>query len=588
MAEESQELLLSEYCLQHHDSKSSDSDESPFHYSPVHKETSPRTKLIVDHRKSRSPCGSLYVLAASVMASLGGILFGYDIGIISGAILQLKEKFCLSCFDQELVVSSMLFGALLGSCFGGMIIDWFGRRFTIIVNAGIFTIGAVIAAGAPVFYVVVIGRVVLGFAVSVSAIAECIYISEIAPAKRRGLLVSLNELGITCGLLIAYLVNYACIDIENGWRYMFVISVIPAVIQGIGMIFLPPSPRFLMLHKQESKAEAVLLKLRGGCNVEKEIDNIRTAVYHEKNTHCCDIFSKSNNMRGRLFIGAGLVFFQQFTGQPNVLYYASTILQAVGFHTDSAATLATVGLGGVKVLMTIVALLCVDRWGRRKFLLVGATLMGISLLVLGLVTHYDSGESITNPCQDDMFCQSFNSSSVLLNSSLEIQTHVREVTVISNFTANTTVYPILPFKLHGDDAGRVMAFTALLTFVAAYGFSFGPISWLVLSEIFPSAIRGRAIALTTTLNWGTNLVISAVFLDMINGFGVSGTFFFFSSVCVVSVIFIFTTIPETKGKSLEQISEEMNKRSIISGMKAHCFRCLRCFTVYKTDLHQST
>ncbi|CAG2254877.1 GLUT12 [Mytilus edulis] len=241
----------------------------------------------------------------------------FEEGIISGAVLQLKEKFCLSCFDQELVVSSMLFGALLGSCFGGMIIDWFGRRFTIIVNAGIFTIGAVIAAGAPVFYVV----------------------------KRRGLLVSLNELGITCGLLIAYLVNYACIDIENGWRYMFVISVIPAVIQGIGMIFYHP-----------------------------------------------------------------------FTGQPNVLYYASTILQAVGFHTDSAATLATVGLG--------------------------------------------------------------------------------------------------------------------------------------------------------------------------DGFGVSGTFFFFSSVCIVSVIFIFTTIPETKGKSLEQISEEMNKRSIISGMKARCFRCLRCFTVYKTDLHQ--
>ena len=124
--------------------------------------------------------------------------------------------------------------------------------------------------------------------------------------------------------------------------------------------------------------------------------------------------------------------------------------------------------------MTIVALLCVDRWGRRKFLLVGATLMGMSLLVLGLVTHYDSGESITNPCQDDMFCQSFNSSSVLLNSSLEIQTHVREVTMISNLTANTTIYPIVPFKLHGDDAGRVMAFTALLTFVAAYGFSFGP------------------------------------------------------------------------------------------------------------------
>lgn len=574
MADEGRDLLLADYCLQQRET--SDSEDSVVHFTPIRLETSPLTHLVVNNNKSSSPCGSFYVFAASVMASLGGILFGYDIGIISGAVLQLKSKFCLSCFDQELVVSSMLFGALLGSIFGGIIVDRFGRRLTIIVNAVVFIIGAILAAAAPTFNVVVAGRIILGFAVSLSAIAECIYISEIAPAKSRGLLVSLNELGITVGLLVAYLINYACIDIENGWRYMFGISIIPALIQGIGMVFLPASPRFLMLHRQETRAENVLTKLRGGADVEKEIDSIRTSIHHEENTHCCDIFKKTNNMIGRLFIGAGLVFFQQFTGQPNVLYYASTILEAVGFHTDSAATLATVGLGVVKVVMTVVALLCVDKWGRRKFLLVGAALMCLSLLTLGLVTHYDSGESVIDPCQEEMYCASTANSSIVSKSSIsssDIQSAMTTTLkpIIANFTeTNKTMTTPAPITLHGENLGKVMAFAALLSFVAAYGFSFGPVSWLVLSEIFPVAIKGRAIAFTTILNWGTNLIVSAFFLDMIESMGVSGTFFFFSSVCVMSVVFIFTMVPETKGKSLEQISEEMSR----SGMC--CSPCQCC------------
>ncbi|KAK3089696.1 hypothetical protein FSP39_005693 [Pinctada imbricata] len=529
---------------------------------------------------SRSPCGSCYVVLASVMASLGGILFGYDIGIISGAVLQLREVFCLSCTQQELVISSMLIGAIIGSLSGGFLVDGIGRRRTIIVISVIFVLGAIVLAVSPNYPSLLIGRLILGFAVSVSATGECTYISEIAPAKRRGLLVSLNELGITIGLLLAYLVNYIFISQENGWRYMFGLSCIPAFIQFAGMVFLPPSPRYLMLRNKDDQAESVLLKLRGysKTKAEKELEMIRVSIASEQSNGCTDLLSSVDNMRGRMFIGAGLVFFQQCTGQPNVLYYAPTIFEAVGFESHSASTLATVGLGFVKVVMTVISLCCVDRWGRRKFLLLGASLMALGILTLGLVSHLNDHTQDANPCLDNSHCF-LNTSQPFLPTSSSIEHHLpneqdplhnNDLThpnsSFSNISSNASLYSNLTdvtkkhIHIHGSMLGKIAAFSSLVLYVAAYGFSFGPVTWLVLSEIFPASVKGRAVAFTTVLNWGTNLVVSSTFLDVMNEIGVSWTFVIFSIVCVLSVLFVYTSVPETKGKSLEQISNDLKRR----------------------------
>ncbi|XP_061191890.1 solute carrier family 2, facilitated glucose transporter member 12-like isoform X3 [Saccostrea echinata] len=519
---------------------------------------------------SKSTCGSIYVVCASIMASLGGVLFGYDIGIISGAVLQLRDDFCLSCSFQEMVISAMLMGAIAGSLIGGVLIDKFGRRLTIIVNTVVFLVGAL----------------VLGFSPNYPSL------------KKRGQLVSLNELGITLGLLLAYLVNYLFINVTEGWRYMFGLSAIPAAIQGVGMFFLPRSPRYLILTGKEAEAKEVLLKLRDGkkIQVHRELEKIKSSISNEKEHTCMDVFSSSDNMRGRMFIGAGLVFFQQCTGQPNVLYYAPTIFEGIGFESNSAATLATVGLGCVKVVMTVITLCCVDKWGRRRFLLTGASLMGVSLLLLGIISHLNDHIYGSNPCQESVQClealteanhnfsipytttpQMFSINDSYTLSELDWLSYIMD-----NYTATTTEEPHV--HIHGSTVGKIAAFTALMLYVAAFGFSFGPVSWLILSEIFPASVRGRAISLATVLNWGTNLIVSLTFLDILENIGVSWTFVMFSAVCALSVVFIFFAVPETRGKSLEQISKELNNRSLKSGIRAYCRRLHCCQPLYNSPV----
>ncbi|KAI8499149.1 hypothetical protein Bbelb_229130 [Branchiostoma belcheri] len=581
-----------------------------------------------------------YVILASVMAALGGVLFGYDIGIVSGALLQLREELQLGCFQQEMVVSSMLMGAVIGSLTGGFIVDRFGRRSAIIVNAGVFVCGAMTLALAQSYAVLVAlcskntvlqsealrkaskrkqvtGRLVVGFAVSLSAIAECIYISEIAPSSKRGMLVSLNELGITLGILVAYLVNFLFISVPNGWRWMFGLSSLPAIAQGLGMVFLPPSPRYLIINRQEEKAQQVLRQLRGS-SVDVELNNIKNSLQTEQKFGVFDLFRTAGNMRGRMVIGTGIVFFQQFTGQPNVLYYAPTIFQLVGFQSNTAATLATVGLGIVKVLSTIVSLCLVDRFGRRKFLLAGATVMAVSILILGVITHSFPASEFKRPCESG-------------NDTLPGSTHTRDVVFPATLfeptlqVGNTVTSPVTvrgvrqkskknfiwtsgvdlmsgsgaqlirrvlrkrpsavstlndvefvgnetedgtELEVMVPDSAKGISLLTLMVFVAGYAFGFGPVSWLVLSEIFPVNVKGRAVALTTVLNWGTNLVISLSFLNLVESVGISvvcqgyavmgvvaAVFILlvgYAVMWVVAAVFILLVVPETK---LEQTNK---------------------------------
>ncbi|XP_019619677.1 PREDICTED: solute carrier family 2, facilitated glucose transporter member 12-like [Branchiostoma belcheri] len=549
-----------------------------------------------------------YVLLASVMAALGGVLFGYDIGIVSGALLQLREELQLGCFQQEMVVSSMLMGAVIGSLTGGFIVDRFGRRSAIIVNAGVFVCGAMTLALAQSYAVLVTGRLVVGFAVSLSAIAECIYISEIAPSSKRGMLVSLNELGITLGILVAYLVNFLFISVPNGWRWMFGLSSLPAIAQGLGMVFLPPSPRYLIINRQEEKAQQVLRQLRGS-SVDVELNNIKNSLQTEQKFGVFDLFRTAGNMRGRMVIGTGIVFFQQFTGQPNVLYYAPTIFQLVGFQSNTAATLATVGLGIVKVLSTIVSLCLVDRFGRRKFLLAGATVMAVSILILGVITHSFPASEFKRPCEsgNDTLPGSTHTRDVIFPATLfeptlrygntvtspvtvrgirqkskknfiwtsgvdlmsgsgaqlirrVLRKHpnaVSSVEFVGNETEDGTELEVMV-----PDSAKGISLLTLMVFVAAYAFGFGPVSWLVLSEIFPVNVKGRAVALTTVLNWGTNLVISLSFLNLVESVGISVVCQGYAVMGVIAAVFILLVVPETKNRTLEQISHDLETRSV--------------------------
>jgi len=302
-------------------------------------------------------CLNLVYLAALV-AAIGGLLFGYDVGIITGAKLQVAHDLELTCAQEELLVALMPLGALSASLVADPCLSGIGRKTTIQLTALIFTLGALLMAFSHSLLQLLIGRFTVGFAVSLSAMAECLYISEISAPSNRGLLISLNELGITVGLLLAYITNFIFMSVSGGWRYMFGLSTVLSVVQFGALLLLPSTPHFLVMKSRDSEACAVLERMGSGVGVRQQLANIRASRLEVEESSCSALFGSQNNMRGRLFIGLGLVLLQQITGQPNILYYATDVFEAVGFCGSTLASLATVGLGLVKVGATVVSLSC--------------------------------------------------------------------------------------------------------------------------------------------------------------------------------------------------------------------------------------
>ncbi|XP_076341437.1 solute carrier family 2, facilitated glucose transporter member 10-like isoform X7 [Tachypleus tridentatus] len=456
-----------------------------------------------------------FLLFAAVTASVGGVMFGYDVGIISGALLQLKLEFQLNCVWQELVVSSLLCGAFLASLVGGIIVDHYGRRMSMVFAGFLFITGSVLLCFSPTIFLVLVGRFVLGFSVSLSVTAECTYISELSTPKHRGMLVSLNEVGITFGFLLAFLVNYIFISVPQGWKYMFGLAAVPAVLQLVGIIFLPRSPHYLLMIGKKEEAAAVLNKVSPGEDTSKQIGSIQRDLSQQKMITYCQLCSSVNNMSVRMVIGMNLVFLQQFTGQTNVLYYAPLIFRQVGYTSNEGATLAALGLGIIKVVAAIVSMLLIDKLGRRVILLTGVLVMTVSIWFLGFVLTFDpSGK-------------------------------------------------VLSVKL--------MSLAALMLYVFAYGVSFGPVTWLILTEIFPTVVRGRAMSVATSLNWGTNIVMSASFLHFVDSLGIGGTFIFYGGVCIGAIIIIFFMVPETKQKTLEEINLILRSGTYVR-QRCSCFQ----------------
>ncbi|NXC15844.1 GTR12 protein, partial [Corythaeola cristata] len=528
-----------------------------------------------------SGCGTFTFLSSAV-AAVSGLLMGYELGLISGALLQMSSILALSCKEQEIVVSSLLFGALFASLTGGFLIDRFGRRLAIIIASSLLVLGSLILLPYESYGILIVGRIAIGISISLSSIATCVYIAEIAPQHRRGLLVSLNELMIVMGILFAYISNYAFASISHGWKYMFGLVIPLGALQAIAMYFLPPSPRFLVMKNDDEAARKVLERLRETSDATKELTVIKSSLKDEHQYSFLDLFRSKNNMRTRMLVGLTLVFFVQTTGQPNILFYASTVLKSVGFQSNEAASLASTGVGVVKVVSTVPATFFVDQVGSKTFLCIGSSVMAVSLVTMGLVNH-NIHVNFTNVCRsqspEDFFLQRLENLTGVTNGSLKdifdsmalperlsfdtqrspdiARTGELNRTAVSggkNTTGSHTESEEVPVVL------KWLSLASLLVYVAAFSIGLGPMSWLVLSEIFPGGIRGRAMALTSSMNWGINLLISLTFLTVTELIGLSWVCFIYTIMSLASLAFVIVFIPETKGCSLEQISMELAKQ----------------------------
>uniref|UniRef100_D3ZNG4 Solute carrier family 2, facilitated glucose transporter member 12 n=1 Tax=Rattus norvegicus TaxID=10116 RepID=D3ZNG4_RAT len=533
----------------------------------------------------------MFTFLTSVTAAISGLLVGYELGLISGALLQIRTLLALTCHEQEMVVSSLLIGAFLASLTGGVLIDRYGRRLTIILSSCLLGLGSLVLILSLSYTLLITGRVAIGVSISLSSIATCVYIAEIAPQHRRGLLVSLNELMIVTGILFAYISNYAFANISNGWKYMFGLVIPLGVLQAIAMYFLPPSPRFLVMKGQEEAAGKVLRKLRVISDTAEELTLIKSSLKDEYQYSFWDLFRSKDNMRTRILIGLTLVFFVQTTGQPNILFYASTVLKSVGFQSNEAASLASTGVGVVKVVSTIPATLLVDHVGSKTFLCIGSSVMAASLLTMGIV-NLNINMNFTNICR---------SHSPLNQSLEELVFYATGNLSVSNSSLGEHLKRVTPYSKglfiplgNGMEPKGEMAFTSLpnaglsrtdrqgvtdpavvpavykwlslaslLVYVAAFSIGLGPMPWLVLSEIFPGGIRGRAMALTSSMNWGINLLISLTFLTVTDLIGLSWVCFIYTVMSLTSLAFVVLFIPETKGCSLEQISMELSKANYV-------------------------
>ncbi|NXM01545.1 GTR10 protein, partial [Tyrannus savana] len=539
---------------------------------------------------------AMVLLLSATVSLLGGLIFGYELGIISGALLQLQVDFQLSCFKQEVVVSAVLIGALLASLAGGVLIDRHGRRRAILVSNVVLLAGSLVLTLARSFTVLVMGRVTVGFAISVSSMACCIYVSEMVAAHQRGLLVSLYEAGITGGILLSYALNYVFADVEGGWRYMFGLAIAPTAMQFLSILFLPVNP--VKLSSWDSDCQKGLIPLQDA----EDREAAKREPCQEKHYSFLDLFRTRDNMRRRTLVGLGLVLFQQFTGQPNVLGYASKIFHSVGFQSNSSAILASVGLGAIKVVATLVAMALADKAGRRVLLMAGCVVMAISVTTIGLTSRVaplamardckapadpNASLSLTQHPLTSAFPPSAVSPIPPASGAVKSRAApaTRSLTEVFASTQSKEVVPSSSLMQKRDLVGQSTKGTvgstgpplagapwaqhtvlnwitllSMMAFVSAFSIGFGPMTWLVLSEIYPAGIRGRAFAFCNSFNWAANLLISLSFLDLIDAIGFSWMFLLYGLIGVMSVIFIYLFVPETKGQSLEEIDQQFSRK----------------------------
>ncbi len=441
-----------------------------------------RSPLLVPKINTR-----LMLFLTAAVAALGGLMFGYDSSVISGAMLFLRSDFQLTDLQLEFAVSIALAGALFGAAIAGYCADRWGRRMTLLatgIGFGLFAAMSGLAAGLSTFS---IARFFVGACIGVASVVTPLYLAEMSPANIRGALVSLNQLAITVGISVAYFADYQLAASRN-WRWMFIGGVFPALVLILGMIFLPESPRWLARIGQRDRALAGFRRLGRGKEAESELEDVERVLSQEQKGFGI-LFQPG--FRIAAFVGIGLAIFQQITGINTIIYYSPEILRMSGYPSAKAAILASGIIGVVNVLITIVSIFLVDRLGRRFLLLLGTAGMGVSLALLGLAFQRQTA-------------------------------------------GNSVLY-------------------AMIAYIVFFGVGLGPVVWLLISEIYPTKARGKAMSLAILAVWATNWLIAGTFLSVIHHVGAAGTFWIFAVFSALAFIFCFVFVPETKGKSLEDI-----------------------------------
>lgn len=435
-----------------------------------------------------------YVVLLALVAALGGLLFGYDTAVISGAIGFLKTRFELDAVMTGWAASSALIGCIVGAAVAGVLSDRLGRKRVLLIAAILFLVSALWSAVPRSLDEFVIARILGGIGVGMASMLSPLYIAEVSPARIRGRLVSVNQFAIIFGMLVVYLVNAHVAglgdeawNVAYGWRWMFGSEALPAVLFFILLFLVPESPRWLTKQGRENEAETILARIGGSEHGRRELADIRAAISEEGGSI---VQLLRPGLRVPLMIGITLAILQQVTGINVVLYYAPEIFKSAGLATAQAIS-DTVIVGAVNLIFTIVAIQVVDRIGRKPLLLIASVGMGLSLGTLG-ITH-----------------------------------------------------------LLGRFEGR-WVLVWVLVYVASFAVAMGPVVWVVMSEIFPTRIRGRAMSIATVCLWIACYAVSQFFPVMLERLA-GKVFFVYAGMCVVAFVFVVLCVPETKGKTLEEI-----------------------------------
>ena len=447
--------------------------------------------------RTREGYGVKFYLVAAI-ASLGGLLFGYDTGVISGALPFIQTDFSLGPTMQGVATAAVLVGATLGAAGAGVLSDRFGRKRVILAVALLFVIGALGSALSPTLRLLLAGRAVVGIAIGVASMVTPLYLAEIAPKQQRGAIVSLNQFCITFGILVSYIADYLLADVAGNWRWMLGLGMVPGGILFLGMLTLPESPRWLAGIGRMEQARTALAHMREPGDVEPELAELRTDMKQEGGRIAPWSALLGPHARTPLIVGVSLAVFQQVTGINTVIYYAPGIFRSAGLSSTSVSILATAGVGLVNVIMTLVAMRLMDSVGRRALLLVG--LAGMIAMLLALSAGFALGSS-------------------------------------------------------GAVATITVASVAL--YVGFFAIGLGPVFWLLISEIFPLAVRGRGMSVATVSNWGSNFIVTLVFPGVVAALGSATAFLIFALLSTLAWGFTYRMVPETKGRSLEEIETQM-------------------------------
>ncbi|OEK49110.1 sugar porter family MFS transporter [Staphylococcus saprophyticus] len=439
------------------------------------------------------------------LGALGGLLYGYDMGVISGALLFIKDDIPLNSVTEGLVVASMLVGAIFGSGASGPLSDRLGRRRVVFVIAIVYIVGALILALAPSMPVLVIGRLVIGLAVGGSTAIVPVYLSEMAPTEQRGSLSSLNQLMITIGILSSYLINYAFTPIE-GWRWMLGLAVVPSLILLIGVAFMPESPRWLLEHRSEKAARDVMKLTFKDSEIDKEIADMKEINSISESTWNV---LKSPWLRPTLIIGCIFALLQQIIGINAIIYYAPSIFSKAGLG-DATSILGTVGIGTVNVIITIVAIMIIDKIDRKRLLVIGNIGMVASLLIMAVL-----------------------------------------------------IWTI------GIQSSAWIIVACLTLFIIFFGFTWGPVLWVMLPELFPMRARGAATGAAALVLSIGSLLVAQFFPILTEVLPVEQVFLIFALIGICALIFVIKYLPETRGRSLEEIEADLRSRTNATDANIH-------------------